>query len=213
MAMDLLSEEADHQPAKAPRWRRPKFLNNEWVSVVLFIVGVAIVYFFIQAFLFRSYQVDGQSMENTLQNNDRLIIDKVPRTIARITGHAYIPQRGDIVVFNQAGINYSGAMEKQLIKRIIGQPGERVVVKNGQITVYNSANPGGFNPDEIGLYHIDAASTPGDIDVTLSPNQLYVCGDNRTNSEDSRFFGPIQANKIVGKLSLRVLPISKAQRF
>lgn len=211
--MDLLSDEPDEGAKKASKIRRPKILDNEWVSILLFIVGVAIVYFIIQGFLFRSYQVDGQSMETTLQNSDRLIIDKVPRTIARVTGHAYIPHRGDIIVFNQAGINSTGNKEKQLIKRVVGLPGERVVIKDGAITVYNQTNPGGFNPDTIGLYHIDSPTTPGSTDVTLGSDQLFVSGDNRTNSEDSRYFGPISANKVVGKLSLRVLPISKAQRF
>lgn len=211
--MDPLSSEPDQAPVKQSRLRRPKILDNELVSILLFIVGVLIVYFIIQAFLLRSYQVDGQSMERTLQNNDRLIIDKVPRTIARITGNAYIPHRGDIVVFDQAGSNYDGAPKKQLIKRVIGLPGEQVVIKDGSITVYNQTNPGGFNPDNIGIYHIGTTATPGDIAVTLTADQLFVSGDNRTNSEDSRYFGPITADKIVGKLSLRILPISKAQRF
>ena len=209
--MDLLSDEGE-KAKKRPFFKRPKFLDNEWVSIGFFIIGVAITYTIIQGFLFRSYQVDGQSMEMTLQNSDRLIIDKVPRSLARFTGHAYIPHRGDIIVFNQAGINYS-SQDKQLIKRVIGLPGERVVVKGGEITIFNPSNSGGFNPDDLGLYHIDAPTTPGAVDVTLGTDQLFVCGDNRTNSEDSRYFGPIAANKIVGKLSLRVLPISKAQRF
>lgn len=211
--MDLLSDELDQEPRNRLNLRRPKIFDNEWVSIALFILGVAVVYFIIQGFLFRSYQVDGQSMETTLQDNDRLIIDKVPRTIARLNGHAYIPHRGDIIVFNQAGINFSGNKEKQLIKRVIGLPGERVVIKNGAITIYSQTNPGGFNPDNIGLYRIDSPATPGDVDVTLTGDQVYVCGDNRTNSEDSRYFGPVTANKIVGKLTLRVLPLSGAQRF
>lgn len=211
--MDLLSDEPDNEPKKRPRLNRPKILDNEWVSIFLFVVGVAVVYFIIQAFLFRSYQVDGQSMETTLQNSDRLIIDKVPRTIARVTGHAYIPHRGDIIVFNQAGVNFAGGHEKQLIKRVIGLPGERVVIKDGIITIYNQTNPGGFNPDSLGLYRVSSPTTPGSVDVTLTAEQLFVCGDNRSNSEDSRFFGPITADKVVGKLALRILPINKAQRF
>src|SRR5260221_3799637 len=103
--MDLLSDESKEVAKKPSRGRLAKVLDNEWVSIGLFIIGVALVYFFIQAFLFRSYQVDGQSMETALQNGDRLIIDKVPRSLARITNHAYIPNRGDIIVFNQAGIS------------------------------------------------------------------------------------------------------------
>lgn len=157
--------------------------------------------------------VDGQSMESTLQNGDRLIIDKVPRSLAKVTGHAYIPRRGDIVVFNQSGLSLGSDSEKQLIKRVVGLPGERVVIKDGSLSVYNQAHPGGYEPDKTGLYHIDASSTPGNVDITLRVNEIFVSGDNRANSEDSRYFGPVKAEQIVGKLSLRILPLSKAQRF
>ncbi|OVE79119.1 signal peptidase I [bacterium G20] len=193
--------------------RLRRALNNEWLSLALFVAAAAIFYFFIQGFLIRTYQVDGQSMETTLQNGDRLIIDKVPRSLARITGHAYIPHRGDIVIFNQSGLFLGLAGEKQLIKRIVGLPGERVVVKDGNLMIYNQAHPGGYNPDTTGLYHINTLTTPGNLDVTLKVGEVFVCGDNRANSEDSRYFGPVSADKIVGKLTVRVLPLNKVQRF
>ncbi len=211
--MDPESDVAKESLKKRTWFKWPRVLNNEWVSTALFIAGVAMVYFFIQGFLVRTYLVDGQSMETTLQNGDRLIIDKVPRTLSKITGHAYIPRRGDIVIFNQSGLIIGSDAEKQLIKRVVGLPGERVVVKNGSFTIYNQAHPGGYEPDKTGLYHIDAATTLGNVDITLKSNEIFVCGDNRANSEDSRYFGPVKAEKIVGKLSLRVLPLSKAQRF
>jgi signal peptidase I len=211
--MDSELGEVKKSPKRWAKVKRPQILNNEWVSLALFIAGVAVLYFFIQGFLIRSYMVDGQSMETTLQNGDRLIIDKVPRSLAKITGHAYIPRRGDIIVFNQSGLSLGLSGEKQLIKRVVGLPGERVVVKNGSVSIYNQAHPGGYEPDKTSLYHIDASSTPGNVDITLGSDEIFVCGDNRTNSEDSRYFGPIKAGQVVGKLSLRVLPLSKAQRF
>ncbi len=206
--------DTDKRAAKDRHWlKRPQILNNEWVSIAVFIVGVAIVYFFIQGFLVRTYLVDGQSMEKTLQNGDRLIIDKVPRSLARITGHAYIPHRGDIIIFNQSGLSFGSDAEKQLIKRVVGLPGERVVVKNGSLSIYSQVQPGGYEPDKTGLYHIDAPVTIGNVDVTLKVDEIFVCGDNRSNSEDSRYFGPVKSDKIVGKLSLRVLPLGKTQKF
>lgn len=193
--------------------RRPPILNNEWVSIGLFIAGIAIAYFFIQAFLLRTYQVDGQSMETTLQNNDRLVINKIPRTLARLTGHAYIPHRGDIIVFNQAGLGFGSDREKQLIKRVVGLPGERVVVKDGALTIYDPAHPDGYEPDKTGLYHIDSLVTVGSADFTLKPGQIFVSGDNRGNSEDSRYFGPVETSKIVGKLVLRIFPLGKTQTY
>ena len=153
-------------------------------------------------------------METTLQDHDRLIVDKWPRTWSRITGHAYIPKRGDIIIFNEAGLNYPGAPAKQLIKRVVALPGERVTVDNGKITVYNQDRPDGFNPDTVGIYHIQAKNTSGKIDnLLLKPDDIFVCGDNRPNSEDSRFFGPIKASQVVGKLSLRIIPLNKAEHF
>jgi signal peptidase I len=95
----------------------------------------------------------------------------------------------------------------------VGLPGERVVIKDGSLSVYNQAHPGGYEPDKTGLYHIDTSSTPGNVDITLKADEIFVSGDNRANSEDSRYFGPVKVEQIVGKLSLRFLPLNKAQRF
>lgn len=193
--------------------RLGRFFNNERLSVILFIVAVVFIYFFIQGFLIRTYQVDGQSMETTLQNGDRLIINKIPLTLARLSGHTYIPRRGDIIVFNQAGVSFGSNQEKQLIKRVVGLPGERVVIKDGMLTIYDPAHPDGYQPDKAGLYHIDSAVTPGSADLTLGPGEVFVSGDNRSNSEDSRYFGPVNTNKIIGKLVLRFFPLSKTQTY
>ena len=202
------------KPSKQPFWsKRPQVLKNDWVAVALFAAGVVALYFFMSFFIIRSYVVEGQSMATTLQNGDRLLINKVPRTLARITGNSYIPRRGDIVIFNQSGLFAGSTSQKQLIKRVIGLPGERVVVKDGTLSIYSQDHPGGFEPDKTGLYSIANATTPGDVDITLKAGEVFVCGDNRNNSEDSRYFGPLKAEQIVGKLTLRFLPLNKAQRF
>ena len=202
------------KPSKQPFWsKRPQILKNDWVAVTLFVAAVVALYFFMSFFIIRSYVVEGQSMATTLQNGDRLLINKVPRTLARITGNSYIPRRGDIVIFNQSGLFAGSTSQKQLIKRVIGLPGERVVVKDGTLSIYSQDHPGGFEPDKTGLYSIANATTPGDVDITLKAGEVFVCGDNRNNSEDSRYFGPLKAEQIVGKLTLRFLPLNKAQRF
>jgi signal peptidase I len=184
------------------------------LSTVLLLAIAPVIAFAITSFALQSYQVDGESMETTLQNNDRLIVDKMSRTFSRITGHQYVPHRGDIIIFNQANLPDTAFGEtKQLIKRVIGLPGERVVVQGGKITIYNKERPDGFNPDTTTGYKITAPTTAGDVDVTLQDNQIFVCGDNRPNSEDSRYFGPITTKDIVGKLVLRLLPVNKAQKF
>lgn len=187
---------------------------RELVSTLGILFTALVVAFLMITFVFRSYQVDGPSMESTLQNTDKLIIWKVPRTVAMVTGHAYIPNRGDVIVFTESGLSQFGQSDtKQLIKRVIGLPGDRVVVSDGHYTIYNKQHPQGFDPDKTLSYGKNIPTTSGDIDVTLSSNQLFVSGDNRPDSLDSRAFGPINANQVVGKLVLRVFPINKAQVF
>ena len=212
--------QAGPAPAGAPAARAPQAnvkAGGRWRStlptILLFLLAPATA-LFIAAFVIQSYQVDGESMETTLQNNNRLIVDKIPRTLARLTHHDYIPARGNIVIFNQSGLPDSGPTgQKQLIKRVIGLPGDRVVVQNGFITIYNKSHPNGFNPDQTTGYHISATFTPGNVDVTLGPTQIFVCGDNRGNSEDSRYFGPVDASQLVGKLILRILPDNEIKKF
>lgn len=152
-------------------------------------------------------------METTLQNNDRLIVWKLPRTWARITGNDYLPKRGDIVIFNEPKIGEFDQGDKQLIKRVIGLPGERVVVKNGTVTVYNSTHPNGFQPDKTLPYGDVIPQTEGDVDVTIPSGHIFVCGDNRPDSLDSRAFGTVPLDNIVGKLVMRILPLNTAERF
>lgn len=178
------------------------------------LLSALLVALLIISFVFRSYQVDGPSMENTLHNNDKLIIWKVPRTWSDITGHPYIPNRGDIIVFNESGLAQFGQTDsKQLIKRVIGLPGDRVVVNNDVYTIYNKAHPKGFDPDKTLPYGKNIPETSGNLDITLGKNQLFVSGDNRPDSLDSRDFGPINASQIVGKLVIRVFPVSQAKTF
>lgn len=168
----------------------------------------------ITAFIFQSYEVDGPSMQTTLQNRDRLIIWKVARTWARLSNKDYVPHRGDVIVFIKRGLYESNSdKEKQLIKRVVGLPGERVTVKDGKVMVYNGEFPGGFNPDATLPYGKVITMTEGNIDVTVPAGEVFVCGDNRSNSLDSRYFGPIPAHDIVGQLIARILPLSEAERF
>jgi len=200
-------------PSQSQSSRRRRALLREIISTAVVLVLVVVLAFGLISFVFQSYQVSGPSMQTTLHNGNHLIVWKVPRTWARITGHPYVPQRGDIIVFNEPGLNIDGSDNPQLIKRVIGLPGDRVVVRNGTITIYNKAHPNGFNPDKTLPYHKAIGYTAGDLDITLNQNQIFVCGDNRSDSTDSRVFGPIELNNIVGKLALRVTPFSQAQVF
>lgn len=184
------------------------------LSTVAILVIAPLIALSLTAFVFQSYEVDGPSMETTLQNKDRLIVYKLPRTIAKITGNDYLPKRGEVIIFNRAdSMEFGSAKPRQLIKRVIALPGERVVVKDGTVTVYNDENPDGFQPDKVFPYGKVITTSSGDADLIVPEGSIYVCGDNRPQSLDSRSFGPVPLKDVVGRLSLRVYPFNKGQKF
>jgi signal peptidase I len=102
--------------------------------------------------------------------------------------------------------------KKFFIKRVIGLPGEKVQVKNGQVTIFNSSHPDGFILDEKD-YLPTGLKTAGDLTVTLGDNQYFMLGDNRMFSSDSRFWGPVPESDIIGEVSLRAWPLDKLALF
>lgn len=203
-----------YQP-QAPRNRRREGAKSI-LSTIFILISAPLVALLLIAFVFQSYEVDGPSMERTLSNNDRLIVVKVGKTWSRITGEDYIPDRGEIIVFAKLGtIDPVAGSERQLIKRVIGLPGDRVVVANGQITIFNDDHSEGFDPDERGDYEDQIASRGGatDIDISVPDGHVFVMGDNRSNSLDSRTFGIISSDEIIGRLSLRIFPLNEIERF
>jgi len=210
--MPMMQQETHSHPSLDPanHNKKPRFDSFKAVlgTIGLFILAPLIALFLV-SFVFQSYRVDGESMEQTLSNNDRLIVNKIPKTFARVTGSHFVPDRYEIVVFKKnESIGLTDYGDRQLIKRVIGLPGERVVVKNGVVTVYNNDSPEGFSPDKNEEYAQSNLNTEGNIDVTLKDNEVFVMGDNRNNSLDSRSFGPISSDDIVGVLAFRIYPLS-----
>ncbi len=180
------------------------------VSLFVTIVVALLLVQIINAFFLQSYRVYGSSMYSTLENNDRLIISKFGKTSSKITGKTYAPKRADIIVF-QSPID----PDIQLIKRVIGLPGDRVVVKDGHITIFNKDNPEGFNPDDAS-YGKDLPKTSGNTDITVPKDHIFVSGDNREggNSLDSRNeLGTVPEDNIIGTLKVRIWPLNDAKFF
>lgn len=199
------------QPAPEPKKPKKKF-NRELLSTVAVIVAAPILAIFLTLFVFQSYEVEGESMLTTLHDKDRLIVSKAGRTWSKISASAYAPDRYNIVVFDYS-TSSQGTEDKQLIKRVIGLPGDRVIIKDGEVNVYNSETPQGFNVDEKGPESSVIKTTEGNIDETIEDGEVFVMGDNRGNSLDSRIFGPIKTSQIIGTLSLRLFPFDTIKRF
>jgi signal peptidase I len=212
--MNPTTPEAANQP---PKPHHPPDNIRSIISTVAILIIAPVIAIILTLFVFQSYQVSGQSMEIALQNNDRLIIWKLPKTWAKITGHAYVPHRGDIIVLHDDKLASVGEdAQKQLIKRVIALPGERLVVKNGKATIYNKEHPNGFMPDATLPYGGGGALIPeteGNIDIVIPAGQIFVMGDNRDHSLDSRTLGPVPVQNIVGKLVVRILPFTNMDTF
>ncbi len=184
---------------------------NLAVFIVLVIVGVILI----NNFIFRSFSVFGPSMEETLYTNDRLIVNRIPVTIAHLKGGSYVPKRGEIIVFKNPRY-VEGQKEEYIVKRVIAFPGERVVVKGGVLTVYNQENPDGFRPDKEVTHGRPGTPTSGNINVTVENNTLFVAGDHRQDnySLDSRNgLGLIPYFNVVGPVSLRFWPLTSISTF
>lgn len=208
---------ATHGPSattlKDRRQQRREELKSVIYTILFFGSAIALPVLMI-LFIFQSYVVDGSSMQPTLQNNNRVFILKLPKTLASIRNTTYIPERNEIIVFKKPSNDNT-----QLIKRVIGLPGDRVVIENGIITVYNIDNPEGFNPDT-GTDHentLQPVDTGGAI-VTedVGENELFVMGDNRGpgGSLDSHSgLGLVPVENIVGRLWIRYFPVSEFTVF
>jgi signal peptidase I len=209
-----------HEPSKpetpvTPPQQPPQKENYRGViTTVLLFVAAILIAFLLTTFVFQQYAVDGPSMESTLHNGDRLVVVKMAKTWSDITGHPFVPARGNIIIFNESGLyNASGVAEKQLVKRVIGLPSERIVINAGVITIFNKQNPNGFDPDKTMPYGKNIPFTSGNIDETIPAGDVFVCGDNRPDSLDSRYFGPVPLKSIVGTVDLRIYPFNSLKVF
>lgn len=181
------------------------------VFLLAFIVIVPV-----RAFLFQPFFVQGASMEPNFENNEYLIVNEFgykksdinlgSENIFTINPFKKI-ERQSVVVFR-----YPKNRSQFFIKRIIGLPGEKVEIKDGQVIIYNQESPDGFVLNEK-EYLASNAKTTGNLLIILKDNEYFVMGDNRMFSSDSRSWGPLKDADIIGKVLLRAWPLDKLSVF
>ncbi len=172
-------------------------------AVVLFFFEVAQVMIIsaaiilpIRYFLVQPFYVKGASMEPSYYDHEYLIIDELSYRLRD-------PMRGEVVVFR-----YPLDPSQFFIKRIVGLPGETVEINNGHVTIYNEEHPNGETLEE---EYLHPEVTAGKKMVTLGAEEYYVLGDNRDESLDSRKFGSITQEEVIGRVWIRGLPFSRLE--
>ena len=170
--------------------RKPSTMRGavEWIVIL---IGALIVAFVIKTFLFQAFYIPSVSMDPTLKVKDRVIVNKLSYDFHDV-------HRGDIIVFKSPPGEESSTV-KDLIKRVIGLPGETVEARDGHILIDGT---------QLTEPYLHNGITTGQIEPhKVPPGHLWVMGDNRPNSKDSRYFGAIDEDLIVGRAFVRVWPI------
>lgn len=158
------------------------------------VIIAALIVVPIRYFVFQPFFVRGQSMEPNFHNGDYLIVDEISYRFGE-------PQRGEVIVFE-----YPHDPSVRYIKRIIGLPEETIEVKDGKVNVY-SKNGIPQIVDELD-YLPQSTQTLGDLEVQLEGDEYFVLGDNRTFSSDSRRWGSLSREDIIGRVFIRAWPLA-----
>lgn len=170
---------------------------REFFSLSLYVIVAGCIALCIRIFIATPYLVSGASMESTFETYDYLIID-------RLSYQFNEPERGDVIV-----MRYPYDPTRTFIKRIIGLPGETLSIDGSVVTIQNAAYPEGFALSE--PYVGPEYSAQNNLSITLGSDEYFVLGDNRRASADSRTWGTLPRQNIIGRAYVRLYPFDQIE--
>lgn len=176
----------------AAMYKKPK-KDRFWLTITSFVFVVAML----RLFIIDPFLVHGSSMEPTFDEGNYIIIDKLTYKLSD-------PNRGDVIVFDAPTED-----SRYFIKRVIGLPGERVIVDGSVVQVYSKQYPYGFYFNEPYVKYESGRRA----DRTLAEDEYFVMGDNREVSSDSRLWGPLKRSAITGRALIRLMPLDEISLF
>ena len=187
----MTPEDESAPPATPSRRQRRRRIFVEWVIIV---IAAVLVSFFMRTFAFQTFFIPSASMQPTLMIGDRIIVSKLSVDFGTI-------HRGDIIVFKAPPAENCGEPVTDLVKRVIGLPGDHLTSKGN--TIYVNGSP----LDETWTHTEPLGQAIGN--VTVKANQYFMMGDNHSDSCDSRMWGTVPRSDIIGKAFLRIWPLSR----
>jgi signal peptidase I len=207
--------DADEQPADVPDSGDHVTADHEtskrWIFELVGVVVVAVVIaVLLRTFVVATYSIPSGSMEPTLQVGDRIVVDK-------LSYHLHGVDRSNIIVFSTPpNENCAGPPVSDLVKRVVGLPGEKVSLSGGRVAINGKVLPEPWLPPATRTQNLPGPSAaPYSLHhpYRIPQGDVFVMGDNRTKSCDSRYWGPVSESTIVGKMDLRIWPLSRLAFF
>ncbi len=165
--------------------------ENPLAEIIRFSIIAILIVIPIRIFIAQPFIVSGASMNETFQSGEYIIVDQVSYYFEK-------PNRGDVIIFR-----YPRNPSKFFIKRIIGLPGDTIEIQNSTVTITNGKHPEGLTLDESYIKSMQPAPV---LTETLGEREYFVMGDNRDHSSDSRSWGVLQEDRIVGRAFVRLFP-------
>lgn len=191
----MQSPQGDARPTDQRAGTSPQPRETFFGDIVRFTIVAMLIVLPIRIFIAQPFIVAGASMSPTFENGQYLIVDQ-------LTYRFDEPARGDVVIFR-----YPRDPSKFFIKRIVALPGETIRIEGSTVTIINAAHPDGFALEEA---YVSSIKHEPEATHVLAEHEYFVLGDNRSASSDSRTWGTLSRDLIVGRALVRLLPVTEA---